>query len=141
MIEVNEKDLKLEERSYDFEELHNVLGKSHFPSDVRVVVIPADTTMSNFMKVTDAADVEVLGNEVGLTGGMVRTERRLSEFMVKKAMPGTYRIKLKGGRGSYLVQIWTKWGKKGQKRKVYVVHGGNKRGWIDGGAIDFELDH
>jgi len=134
-MEVNQLGMKL----FKGERLMELssLGKGCFPSDVRVLVLATGEAGSSFMNVTDPAGVEVKGNEEGLTGGWSRCDEGMAEFMVRKAIPGKYRIGLRGG-GSYLVQVWTNWGKKGQEKRVYMVDGG-RRGMIDGGVVEFEM--
>ena len=136
MMEMNRLQLKLPENEMDYGGIQ-FLGEGHFPSDVRVVVLTSDETSSSFMNVTDPAGVVVSGNEVGLTGGWSRCDGGLAEFMVRKAIPGKYQIKLQA-KGCYLVQVWTNWGREGEKKQTYIVSGG-KTGVIDGGVIEFDI--
>ncbi|WP_159434702.1 VIT domain-containing protein [Rubritalea squalenifaciens] len=111
-----------------------------YPSDIRIVVCSSQVDQGAYLRVTDPAEVQATPNRVSETGGWCAAQNGLADYMVRKAMPGSYRLELGSSQpATYLVQVYTHWGRENETRQVYVVEVPGDGELHEAGQIDFGL--
>ncbi len=119
----------------------HTLGKSEvFSSDIRVVVSCSDSVNHTYMKIHEPADTFISGDEIGLTGGRSDSGKGVAEFMIRRAMPGNYRLELANSAGGvYQVEIFLNWSRPNETRQMYTLSGDGEGPMIDAGVVNFNF--
>lgn len=111
-----------------------------FSSDIRVVVTCSDSANNTYMQISEPTDTSIASNDVSLTGGRSVSGKGVAEFMIRRAMPGDYRLELANlARGTYQVEIFLNWCRPNETRQMFTLHADGKEKMIDAGVVNFNF--
>ncbi len=111
-----------------------------FSSDIRVVVTCSDSVNRTYMQISEPTDTSIASNDISLTGGRSVSGKGVAEFMIRRAMPGDYRLELANlAGGTYQVEIFLNWCRPNETRQMFTLSGGGKEKMIDAGVVNFNF--
>lgn len=125
-----------------FEGVTSFLPKERevFSSDIRIVVTCSDSDNRTYLQITEPTETSIAGNDISSTGGRMVSGDGVAEFMIRRAMPGEYRLQLANvDRGVYQMEIFLNWGRANETRRMFTISGDGKGRMIDAGVVKFDL--
>jgi hypothetical protein len=93
---------------------------------------------STYLEVTEPTGQVIAGSWTSETGGRVTTGEGVAEFMVRRAMPGDYKLELANlAVGTHQVEVFLKWGSEEETRQMFTISGDGGSRMMDAGVVEF----
>ena len=111
----------------DLTRLENQNPAGNMPADIRITVIGQFPGAVPDVEIVEPTGAIVSGWKISPTGGRLTKAEGLAEYLVRRAVPGTYRVKLSSKLDtSFRIAIHTDWGRDSQKtvRMTRLVEAG-----------------
>lgn len=109
-----------------------------FPSDIRVVVSSSHPGDHVQLEVIEPTGLVVNRYGESLTGGRMASGEGAAEFMVRRALPGDYKLNLANvARVTYQVEVFLKWGSENETRRMFTISGDGKGRMMEAGVVEF----